>query len=114
MLDDINFDKAQNSISSDTVKKNNEICNPDRNEIKKDEKYKIPTIHINIPSQDSHNILMKYNEHDKRFSFYDKSKNFMGSMSIVQIIKYLTNNISKSFLKKHEHESAIVIIEKYY
>lgn len=71
-------------------------------------------ININITNRDinSTKILIKYSSKDHRFAIYNNDI-ILGSFIISQIIKYITNKISKEFLRNMEYESSVDLIEKY-
>ena len=75
----------------------------------------VQNINVNVTNQvNGNDILVKYNNQEQKFTIYDKNKNLLGSVSIVQFIKYLVFDISKTFLREYDHEAAVNLIEKYF
>jgi hypothetical protein len=75
----------------------------------------VQNININLSTQTNYNeVLVKYDTTDNKFIIYDKNRILLGSLSIIQFIKYITFNTSKNFLKLYDHESAVNVIEKYF
>ena len=62
---------------------------------------------------DKDSILVETNHTQKRFLFYDKNKNHLGSFSIYEFIKYITSHVSNNFLKGIDYEKVIPIVDKF-
>jgi hypothetical protein len=58
------------------------------------------------------NIILGYSQKDNNFKIYDQNK-LLGVFGIINIIKYITSDLSKTFLSTVEYESFIEIIKKY-
>ena len=68
---------------------------------------------INVNSRTDGMVIVETDHEAKRFSFYTPQKNFIGSFSVYEFIKYVTSNVSDSFLPTVDSYSATTIIEKY-
>jgi hypothetical protein len=58
------------------------------------------------------NIILGYSQKDNNFKIYDQNK-LLGVFGIINIIKYVTSDLSKTFLSTIEFESFAEIIKKY-
>lgn len=58
-------------------------------------------------------LIVETNYKDKKFMFYDRNKNFLGSFSVYEFIKYITSHINTLFLPEINFEPNRFIIEKY-
>ena len=59
------------------------------------------------------NIILGYSQKDHRFTIYDHNK-LLGGFGIINIIKYITSQISREFLSSVEYESFLETIEKFF
>jgi hypothetical protein len=59
-------------------------------------------------------MMMKYDNTEGKILLYDRYKTFIGYVTILQLIKYITNDISKDFLKLCDFEPSIGIINRYF
>lgn len=57
-------------------------------------------------------LMIKYLQDDNKLIIYD-NETLIGSFTIQDIIKYITSNISKIFLKQVDYESTKDVIKKY-
>lgn len=58
-------------------------------------------------------LIVDFDQQQCKFTFYDKTKNLLGSFSSKQIIKYVTSKISTAFLSGIDASSSYNIIETY-
>lgn len=69
---------------------------------------------INIQQTvDKDSIIVETVYSQKKFMFYDRNKNFLGGFDVYEFIKYITSNVSSSFLLGIDCDSVRPIIEKY-
>lgn len=61
----------------------------------------------------SGNIILGYSQKDNNFTIYDNNK-LLGVFGVTNIIKYITAQISHTFLSTTEYESFVPVIEKYF
>lgn len=57
------------------------------------------------------NLIIKFVQEEQKFIIYNNN-NLIGIFSIIGIVKYITTDISKNFLKYTEYEQTIDFIEK--
>jgi hypothetical protein len=59
-------------------------------------------------------ILLEYNYKDKKFLFHDKNKNFLGSFTTDELIKYIICSKIPNFMPSVNYTSSQYIINKYF
>lgn len=100
-----NYDH-NNKLSNEDM--NNELNNELNNETINNVVQPITNI-IHTPNS----LLVLYEPNECKFIIYNTNKLLLGSFTCLQIIKYLTENISHNFLNNIEAESSYILIETY-
>lgn len=79
------------------------------------EKIEPPVVNI-INYNNDNSIIINFNKSDYSFGVYDINKNFQGSFSSLDLIKFVTHKIyQKMFLTNNnvDHDSSFALIKKY-
>lgn len=71
------------------------------------------TIVINVQQSNADVIIVETDYKNRRFLFYDKQKDFLGSFTIREFIKYITAWIDGKFIGDINSDASEYVIEKY-
>ncbi|ATZ80410.1 hypothetical protein BMW23_0355 [Bodo saltans virus] len=115
MLDDLNI--TSSSQNTKNIKPEIHNTNEPRNELddKKIKEFVKDEVDKKIKKEyKESDMMLKYDSVDGKFLLYDRYKTFVGYVTVLQLIKYITNDISKSFLKLCDFESSIAVINKFF
>ena len=79
-------------------------------------KVKIENINIEVMaggSTQQNSIIVDFDQHECKFTLFDRNKNPLGNFKCLQFIKYLTSTISHNFLSGIDLSNSVNVIETY-
>ena len=79
---------------------------------KQQEESKTPIV-INVQQNNEDMTVVETDHKNKKFLFYDKSRNFLGSFDVKEYVKYVTFNVTTEFLQGTDETTSKFVIEKY-